>query len=53
MATAKLTKGPAATTIARCHTGFAWKVLLRYSGGSDSHSALGTLAGFMSPAKRT
>ena len=49
----KLIIGPAATMIARCHTGFTWNVCARSVAGSDSHSALGVLAGFMSPAKRT
>ena len=53
MAAAKLIAGPAATMIARCHTGLAWKVRARSSGGSESQAASGWLAGFMSPANLT
>ena len=45
--------GPAATMIARCQSGLAWKVCARCCAGSESHSGEGWLAGFMSPAKRT
>jgi len=45
--------GPAKTIRKRFHRAFDWKVRLRSSGGSDSHSSDGVLAGFMSPAKRT
>jgi hypothetical protein len=53
MAKRKFVSGPAATMMKRCQTGLAWKVWLRSSGGSSSHSLEGWLAGFMSPLNFT
>ena len=53
IATRKLVSGPARTIRKRCQTAFDWKVLARSSAGSAIHSALGWLAGFMSPANLT
>ena len=53
LARAPAPHAPAATMIARCHTGLAWKVRARSSGGSESQAASGWLAGFMSPANWT